>query len=99
MAVSVGGLFHFYLNLWAVPLDPSVGRGTEVPMTKHRTITGFAAVVLLAAGVTAATMRSSSHPNSIVPAGLTSFKDLTADVNKLPHDDYDDQSLVFSKKR
>jgi hypothetical protein len=68
-------------------------------MTRHRTITGFAAVALLAAVVTVATMRSYSPANSIGPIGLTSFKDLTADVNKLPNDDYDDQSLVFSKKR
>jgi len=68
-------------------------------MTKHRTITGFAAVAFLAAVATAASLRSYSHPNSIRPAGLTSFKDLAADVNKLPEEDYDDQSLVFSKKR
>jgi hypothetical protein len=70
-------------------------------MTKHRTITGFAAVALLAAVATAATMRaySQSTDRSIGPAGLTSFKDFSADVNKLPNDDYDDQSLVFSKKR
>jgi len=80
-------------------MDPSAGGGTEVPMTKHRTITGFAAVALLAAVATAATMRSYPNSSSTGPAGLTSFKDLTADVNKLPNDDYDDQSLVFSKKR
>ena len=71
-------------------------------MMKHRTVTGFVAVALLAAVATAATMRSSPHSAdhpSIEPAGLTSFKDLTADVNRLPNDDYDDQSLVFSKKR
>jgi hypothetical protein len=67
-------------------------------MTKHRTITGFAAVALLAAFATVATMRSNSPSNSIVAAGL-SFKDLNVDVSKLPNDDYDDQSLVFSKKR
>jgi hypothetical protein len=70
-------------------------------MTKHRTITGFAAVALLAMVATVVTMRahSQSTDRSIGLAGLTSFKDLTADVNKLPNDDYDDQSLVFSKKR
>jgi hypothetical protein len=41
---------------FTVPLDPSEGWGTEVPMTKHRTITGFAAVALLAAA--AALLRS-----------------------------------------
>jgi len=70
-------------------------------MSKDRAITGFAAMALLAIVATAVTIRaySQSTDRSIGLAGLTSFKDLTADVNKLPNDDYDDQSLVFSKKR
>jgi hypothetical protein len=70
-------------------------------MTKHRTITGFVAVALLAAVATAATMGSysPSTDRSNGPAGVMSFKEITADVNKLPADDFDDQSLVYSKKR
>jgi hypothetical protein len=69
-------------------------------MTKHRTITGFAAVALLAAAATAATLRP--LPSKIQPhasAGIMSFSELSADVNKLATDDYDDQSLVYSAKR
>jgi hypothetical protein len=70
-------------------------------MTKHRTITGFVAVALLAAAATAATVRSYSPltAHAIAVTGMTSFKDLTADVNKLPTEDFDDQSLVYSRKR
>ncbi|HKH00416.1 MAG TPA: hypothetical protein VKB08_06815 [Bradyrhizobium sp.] len=69
-------------------------------MQKHQSITGFVAVVLLAAAATAAaaTMRSpapSAHL-SIAPAGIMSLKELAVDVNKLPIEEYDDQSLVFS---
>lgn len=69
-------------------------------MTKHRTISGFIAVVLLAAAATAtaATMRSpaASTHLPIAPAGIMSFKGLVVDVNKLPIEEFDDQSLVFS---
>jgi hypothetical protein len=69
-------------------------------MMKHRTIAGFAAVALLAAAAaTAATMRSHS-PSTDLPvasAGMgSSFKELTVDVNKLPTENVDDQSLVYS---
>jgi hypothetical protein len=37
-----------------------------------------------------------SYP--IAATAMTSFKDLTADVNKLPTEDFDDQSLVYSRK-
>lgn len=50
-------------------------------MTKHRTITGFVAVALLAAAATVATIRSS--PTDRVMAGGASLKVLTADQNKL----------------
>jgi hypothetical protein len=69
-------------------------------MTKHRTITGFVAVALLAVAATAATQRplpSKNHPN--VSVGIMSFSELTPDVNKLATDDYDDQSFVYSAKR
>ena len=46
-------------------------------MTKHRTITGFVAVALLAVAATAATLRplpSKNHPNA--SAGIMSFSEL-----------------------
>jgi len=69
-------------------------------MKKHQTITGFVAVVLLAAAATAtaATMRSpapSSHL-PIAPAGMMPFKELGVDVNKLAIEEFDDMSLVYS---
>jgi hypothetical protein len=88
------------LNHTAVPLTHSHGLGTEVSMTKHRTITGFVAVALLAVAATAATLRplpSKNHPS--VSAGIMSFSELKADVNRLATDDYDDQSFVYSAKR
>ena len=69
-------------------------------MTKDRTITGFVAVALLAVAATAATVRplpSKTHPSA--SAGIMSFRELSADVNKLATDDYDDQSFVYSAKR
>jgi hypothetical protein len=59
-------------------------------MTKHRRITGFVAVALLAVAATAATMRS--HPpltDGIVVS--------TVDVNKLPTADFDGRwSAMFA---
>ena len=48
-------------------------------MTKHRTITGFVAVALLAVAATAATMRSYSPwiDGIVVSAGKTLLKGLT----------------------
>ena len=65
-------------------------------MTKHRTITGSVVVALLAVAATVGAMRSRSPSTdrTVVAAG-----NLTVDVNKLPTEDYDDQSLVFSSKR
>jgi hypothetical protein len=71
----------------------------EVPMTKHRTITGFVAVALLAVAATTANIRSHSHSTDLAIASvgsMMSIKELTADVNKLPIEDLDDQSLVYS---
>ncbi len=70
-------------------------------MTKHRTITGFVTVALIAVAATAAHIRSHSSPNThpIALTGITSFKELTADVNKLKTEEFDDQSLVYSAKR
>ena len=67
-------------------------------MKKHQTIIGFVAVVLLAAAAsaTAATMRSPGPSTQIAPAGSMLLNELAVDVNKLPIEDFDDQSLVFS---
>lgn len=54
-------------------------------MTKHRTITGFVAVALLAVATTAA-MRSHSPWT-----GGPSLKDLTVDANKLPAASFEDR--------
>jgi len=64
-------------------------------MRKYRTITGFVAIALLAV----VRSYSPSIERSNEPAVGISFKEITADVNKLPTDDFDDQSLVYSKKR
>lgn len=70
-------------------------------MTKHRRITGLVAIALLAAATTAANMRSQSPSTarSIAPTGSMSFKELTADVNKLPTENFSDQSPVYSTNR
>lgn len=71
---------------------------TEVPMKKHPTITGFVAAALLAAA--AASIMRSYSPSTDLPIashGMVSFKELTAAVNKLPTEDFDDQSLVYSR--
>jgi len=66
-------------------------------MTKHRTITGSVIVTLLAVAATVGVMRSHSPSTdrTVVAAGNLSV----VDANKLPTEEYDDQSLVFSSKR
>lgn len=66
-------------------------------MMKHRTITGFVAVALIAAATTAATMRSHS-PLVVRAAGMMSLQEpqTAAGVNKLPIEDFEDMSLVYS---
>jgi hypothetical protein len=62
-------------------------------MTKHRTITGFVAVALLAVAATAATMRSHSPWTD----GATRLKGLEVDANKVPTADFDDRwSAMFA---
>jgi hypothetical protein len=70
----------------------------EVPMTKHRRITGFVAVALFALAATTVNVRSHSHSTNlaIASAGMGSLKELTVDVSKLPIEEFDDQSLIFS---
>jgi hypothetical protein len=70
----------------------------EVTMKKHQTIIGFVAVVLLAAAATAtaATMRSPAPSTQIAAAGIMSLTELAGDVNKLPIEEFEDMSLVYS---
>jgi hypothetical protein len=67
-------------------------------MTKHRTITGFVAVALLAAAATVATMRSHSPwtDGTVVSAGTTLSKGLKVDANKLPTADFDERWSAIS---
>jgi hypothetical protein len=67
-------------------------------MTKHRRITGFVAFALLALAATTVNVRSHSRSTNlaIASARMGSLKELTVDVSKLPIEEFDDQSLVFS---
>jgi hypothetical protein len=67
-------------------------------MTKHRTITGFVAVALLAVAATAVTMKSHSPwtDGLVVSAGTTMLNGLTVDANKLPTASFDDRWSAIS---
>jgi hypothetical protein len=67
-------------------------------MTKHRTIIGFVAVALLAVAATATLTKRPLSPSTerVVTAAAGN---LTADVSKLPIEEFDDQSVVFTPKR
>jgi hypothetical protein len=67
-------------------------------MTKHRTIIGFVAVALLAV---AATTTLTKRPLSPLTerAVAAAAGNLTADVSKLPVEEFDDQSVVFTPKQ
>jgi len=64
---------------------------------KRLMISAIAAIAMLAA----ATMLRSHSPSAGHLAGTASLQDLhaTTDVNKLPIEDVDDQSLVYSRTR
>jgi hypothetical protein len=64
---------------------------------KRLMISVFAAVALLGA---ATTMPRSHAPSVDQPAGILSLHGFLAatDVSKLPIEDFDDQSLVYSKR-
>ena len=62
-------------------------------MTKHRTITGFVAVALLAVAATAATMRSHSPWTDGL---LRRTKALTVDANKFPTASFEDRWSAMS---
>ena len=84
------------MNLHEVPVTHINGLGgPEVPMTKHRTITGFVAVALLAVATTVATIRSS--PTARVMAGGSSLKVFTADENRSEAQEFE-RPLVGTKK-
>ncbi|WP_445216760.1 hypothetical protein ACKWRH_32005 [Bradyrhizobium sp. Pa8] len=70
-------------------------------MTKHRVITGFVAVALLAAATTATNFRSywSSADRAVASANAMSIEKLTAAAGKLATDEFDDQSVIYSSKR
>jgi hypothetical protein len=65
---------------------------------KRLMTSAIAAIALFAA---ATTMLRSHSPSAGRPGGMTSLQELhmTTDVNKLPIEDVDDQSLVYSKTR
>ena len=67
-------------------------------MTRHRTITGFVAVALLAVAATAANMRphSPSTDGIVVSAGTTMLKGLAVDADKLPTASFDDRWSAIS---
>jgi hypothetical protein len=67
-------------------------------MTRHRTITGFVAVTLLAVAATAASMRSHSPSTDgiVVSASTTMPNDLTVDANKLSTASFDDRWSAIS---
>ena len=66
-------------------------------MTKHRTITGFVAVALLAVAATAATVKSHAPwtDGIVVSAGTTSLKGLTVDADK-PTASFEDRWSAIS---
>jgi hypothetical protein len=75
--------------------DPPKGglEDEEVLMTKHRTITGFMAVALLAVAATAVIMRSHSPWID----GTMLLKGLGVDATKAPIEDFDDRwSAMFT---
>jgi hypothetical protein len=67
-------------------------------MTRHRTITGFVAVALLAVAATAATMRSHAPwtDGIVVAPGTTMLKDLTVDANNPSTASFEDRWSAMS---
>ena len=65
---------------------------------KRLMISTFAAVALLAAATTMLWSRSPSIPRPVGPAGMPSLQELhsAAGVSKLPIEDFEDLSLVYS---
>jgi hypothetical protein len=68
-------------------------------MKTRQMISGFVAVVLVAgAAITSAAATRGSPAHAAIPNGSLMLKELVVDVNKLPTEDYEDMSLVFSKR-
>jgi hypothetical protein len=67
-------------------------------MTKHRTITGFVAVALLAVAATAANMRSHSPSTDgiVVSADTRLSNGVAVDGNNLPAASFDDRWSAIS---
>ena len=65
---------------------------------KRLMISGFAAVALLAVATTMLWSRSPSIGHPVEPAGLMALQELHSGdrVNKLPIEEFEDQSLVYS---
>jgi hypothetical protein len=65
---------------------------------KRLMISAFAAVALLAAATTMLQSHSPATSRPSVTTGMMSLQELhsVADVNKLPIEDFEDQSLVYS---
>jgi hypothetical protein len=65
---------------------------------KRLMISGFAAVALLAVATTMLWSRSPSMGHPVEPAGLMTLHEMHsgAGVNKLPIEEFEDQSLVYS---
>ena len=66
-------------------------------MTKHRTITGFVAVTLLAAAASVATMRAPSTGRAVGSPDVASLKILTTDENQLQAREFGNQPLGTKK--
>ena len=66
---------------------------------KRLMISAFAAVALLAAATTMLWSHSPFNARPVKSADAMSLQEIhnAANVNKLPIEDFDDQSLVFSK--
>ena len=66
-------------------------------MTRHRTITGFAAVALIAIAATAATMKSHLHWTdvTVASAGTTALEGRTVDAS-IPAASFDERWSAMS---
>jgi hypothetical protein len=80
----------------ASPADLSAAE-TEVAM-KRLMISAFAAVALLAAATTMLQSQAPAMNRAFATTGMMPLQEIyaAADVNKLPIEEFEDQSLVFS---
>ena len=82
------------LNLAVGSADTSLAGEGGFPMKRLMT-SAVAAVALLAAGANILWPRSASPEHHATTLGMPPLQAL-ADVNKFPHDEFEDQSLVFA---